>query len=102
MEAGKVTPNGAVEKHDEDKVKNKNKKNDDGSSKKKIKKEEKQIDEVINEVRDSAGKNSDAESEDDFWMPPAGERWDHDDGGDRWGSDSESDDAGEEEGMSIC
>ncbi|KAG8384886.1 hypothetical protein BUALT_Bualt04G0164900 [Buddleja alternifolia] len=49
-------------------------------------------------VRDS-GKSSDSENE-DFWMPPAGERWDHDDGGDRWGSDSESgpesDDAVEE------
>ncbi|KAK6138395.1 hypothetical protein DH2020_027869 [Rehmannia glutinosa] len=54
------------------------------------------------EVRDSTSKNSDSESEnDDFWMPPAGERWDHDDGGDRWGSDSESgpesDDGGEED-----
>ncbi|KAK6129355.1 hypothetical protein DH2020_036906 [Rehmannia glutinosa] len=52
-------------------------------------------------VRDSTGKNSDSESENDFWMPPAGERWDHDDGGDRWGSDSESgpesDDGGEED-----
>ncbi|KAK6155235.1 hypothetical protein DH2020_009483 [Rehmannia glutinosa] len=47
------------------------------------------------------GKNSDSESENDFWMPPAGERWDHDDGGDRWGSGSESgpesDDGGEED-----
>lgn len=28
-------------------------------------------------------------------MPPVGERWDFDDGGDRWGSGSEDDESGE-------
>ncbi|KAL8475356.1 hypothetical protein ACS0TY_028146 [Phlomoides rotata] len=97
MEAGKDIPSVAVEKQDEDKVKKKSDRKLKKKKKKKKIKEEKQIDGVINEVRDSAEKNSDAESEEDFWMPPEGERWDHDDGGDRWGSDSESDDAGEED-----
>ncbi|KAL3629144.1 hypothetical protein CASFOL_026366 [Castilleja foliolosa] len=72
-----------------------------GKKLKKNKNEEKHVDEIINEVRD---KNSDSEEEEDFWMPADGERWDHDDCGDRWGSDSEpgpetDDDAGEEEDM---
>ncbi|KAL0450720.1 UNVERIFIED_CONTAM: hypothetical protein Slati_1628400 [Sesamum latifolium] len=79
----------------------KKKKNEDGHLKKKIEKEEEHVDEIINEVRDSTGKSNDSETEADFWMPPVGERWDHDDGGDRWGSGSESgpesDDAGEED-----
>ncbi|KAM1712562.1 hypothetical protein ACFX13_023732 [Malus domestica] len=33
--------------------------------------------------------------ETDFWMPPVGERWDFDEGGDRWGSGSESEDEDE-------
>ncbi|KAI3452492.1 hypothetical protein Pfo_009156 [Paulownia fortunei] len=101
-EAEKEMPNGTMDKQDEEKVKKKKKKNEDGSlkKKKKIEKEEEHIDEIINEVRDSTGKSSDSKNEADFWMPPIGERWDHDDGGDRWGSGSESgpetDDAGEE------
>ena len=56
---------------------------------KKIKeKEEKPVEEIISEIRDSSDKDSDSE-EVDFWMPPVGERWDFDDGGDRWGSDGE-------------
>ncbi|KAH6816363.1 hypothetical protein C2S51_021183 [Perilla frutescens var. frutescens] len=91
FETAKELPSGAV---DEEKGKKKTKKNKDGSSKK----VEKSVDEIVNEVRDSADKSSDAEDEDDFWIPPEGERWDHDDGGDRWGDDSESeiDDDGEE------
>lgn len=100
-EAEKEIPNGTMGKPDEEKEKKKKKKNDDGGlKKKKIKKEEKHVDEIIDEVRDSTGNSSDTENEAEFWMPPVGERWDHDDGGDRWGSGSESgpetDDAGEE------
>ncbi|KAH6777656.1 Surfeit locus protein 2 [Perilla frutescens var. frutescens] len=100
FETAKEIPSGAVGKLDEEKEKKKTKKNKDGSSKekKRIEKDEKSVDEIVNEVRDSADKSSDAEDEDDFWMPPEGERWDHDDGGDRWGDDSEpaTDDDGEE------
>ncbi|KAJ4961499.1 hypothetical protein NE237_021409 [Protea cynaroides] len=32
---------------------------------------------------------SDSE-EPEFWIPPVGSRWDNDDGGDRWGSDTDS------------
>ncbi|KAI7746422.1 hypothetical protein M8C21_033652 [Ambrosia artemisiifolia] len=41
-------------------------------------------------VRNPEEQDSDAEEE-EFWMPPVGDRWDFDDGKDRWGSDFESD-----------
>ncbi|KAJ8546385.1 hypothetical protein K7X08_018968 [Anisodus acutangulus] len=71
--------------------------------KKNKKKEIEDASKVISEIGDSSGKNSDSEEDDEFWMPPVGARWDYDDGGDRWGSGSESgeedDDAiGEDEG----
>ncbi|XP_031260180.1 uncharacterized protein LOC116118334, partial [Pistacia vera] len=64
--------------------------------KNKKKKKGKEIEEIISEVRESPDKESDLE-EADFWMPPVGERWDHDDGGDRWGSGSESGEESDEE-----
>lgn len=73
----------------------------DGAKKDRMKKEnnkDKGIEEVISEVRKSSNENSD--TEEDFWMPPAGDRWDNDDGGDRWGSESESE-QGTEEGDVI-
>ncbi|XVF14011.1 hypothetical protein REPUB_Repub09cG0019600 [Reevesia pubescens] len=63
--------------------------------KKKNKKKDKAVEEIISEVRDSAENESDVE-ELEFWMPPVGERWDFDDGGDRWGSGSELDESDEE------
>ncbi|XP_047945215.1 surfeit locus protein 2 isoform X2 [Salvia hispanica] len=118
FESEKEIPNGVEGNPDDDKEGTKTKKNEDGSlkkeknkkkkkkeKKKKNKKEEKNVDEIVNEVRDSAGKSSDSE-EDNFWMPPEGERWDQDDGGDRWSDGSESapeddddvqEDAGDEE-----
>lgn len=57
--------------------------------KKKKKNKDKSVEEIISEVRKSSNEVSDIEEE-DFWMPPVGERWDHDDGRDRWRSDSES------------
>ncbi|OMO69235.1 Surfeit locus 2 [Corchorus olitorius] len=47
------------------------------------------------EVRDPAENESDSE-EPEFWMPPVGDRWDFDDGGDRWGSGSELEESDEE------
>ncbi|KAE8021448.1 hypothetical protein FH972_007334 [Carpinus fangiana] len=44
---------------------------------------------VEEQVRNLSDEDGDSE-EGDFWMPPAGHRWDFDDGGDRWGSGSES------------
>ncbi|KAK1567843.1 hypothetical protein Q3G72_017345 [Acer saccharum] len=108
-ETGKLVSNGG-------KVDKESKRNSDGSSKKKKKKKAKEVEEIISEVRESADKESDLEEaekeidleeaekeidldeaekeieleEVDFWIPPVGERWDFDDGGDRWGSDSES------------
>lgn len=66
------------------KNKQKNKK-----KKKTKKKKDKRVEEIISEVRKSSNEETDTEEE-DFWMPPAGERWDNDDGGDRWCSDSGS------------
>ncbi|XP_058739426.1 uncharacterized protein LOC131611413 [Vicia villosa] len=67
------------------------KKNKQKNKKKKRtkKKKDKKVEEIISEVRKSCNEETDSE-EDDFWMPPAGERWDNDDGGDRWCSDSDS------------
>ncbi|XP_062105614.1 ATP-dependent RNA helicase drs1-like isoform X2 [Humulus lupulus] len=96
METQKLKPNGMVEevgeeitpegsKHGKDVEKKKNKK----KKKKKKNKKDKPVEEIISEIRESSGVESDLE-EADFWMPPLGERWDFDDGGNRWGSDSES------------
>ncbi|XVF60187.1 hypothetical protein PTKIN_Ptkin08bG0024400 [Pterospermum kingtungense] len=63
--------------------------------KKNKKKKEKAVEEIISEVRDPAENESDSE-EPEFWMPPVGERWDFDDGGDRWGSGSELEESDEE------
>ncbi|CAA0824528.1 Surfeit locus protein 2 (SURF2 [Striga hermonthica] len=90
-EAEKEAPNGKTENRDE--KKKKKKKIENGGlkkNKKKIEEEGENIDDIMDEVRDPASKSSDSENEACFWMPPIGERWDHDDGGDRWGSDSES------------
>jgi hypothetical protein len=98
-EAEKITSNGTVEEQGEQKVKKASKPRTDGLKKKKKKnKKEKEeedkgkdkgVDEIISEVRNLSDEDSDSE-EGDFWMPPAGHRWDFDDGGDRWGSGSES------------
>ncbi|KAL1564247.1 surfeit locus protein 2-like [Salvia divinorum] len=101
FESEKELPSGVEGNPDDEKEEKKTKKkNEDGilkkeknkkkKTEKKNKKEEKNVDDIVNEVRDSAGKSSDTEDEDDFWMPPEGERWDHDDGGDRWSEGSES------------
>lgn len=81
--------NGKVEDGEKKEEKKKKKK------KKKVKKE-KEVDEIISEVRNSSDKDSDSE-EVEFWVPPVGERWDFDDGGDRWGSDAELGQESEEE-----
>ncbi|XP_073149368.1 uncharacterized protein [Henckelia pumila] len=110
-EAEKEMQNGTKGKLDEEKKEKKKKKNEDGKPKKKKKnkkntKESEEIaDEKISETRDSIGKESDSGEDVDFWIPPVGNRWDNDDGEDRWGSGSESDDgageedAGDEEGQ---
>ncbi|CAJ1793042.1 unnamed protein product [Sphenostylis stenocarpa] len=74
---------------------------EDGGEKDRMKKKknkDKAIAESISEVRKSSDEDSDAEEE-DFWMPPVGKRWDHDDGGDRWGSESESEQETEDQNV---
>ncbi|XP_010681861.2 uncharacterized protein LOC104896768 [Beta vulgaris subsp. vulgaris] len=93
LEAGKLQGDGNVEEE-----KGKKQGQGIGTEKKKKKKEklrEKKKEEIVSEMRDSP---SDSDMEElDFWMPPVGERWDFDIGGDRWGSDSESGDQPDED-----
>ncbi|XP_018506005.1 surfeit locus protein 2 isoform X1 [Pyrus x bretschneideri] len=73
---------------------------EDGDRKKKKKKNKKK-DDGVDEIMSGKSKASDEEGdteETDFWMPPVGERWDFDDGGDRWGSGSESEKKDGEDG----
>lgn len=51
------------------------------------KKKKKELEKTTSEAREPNGGN---DSEDAFWMPPVGQRWDCDNGGDRWGSGSDS------------
>uniref|UniRef100_A0A803NZN8 Surfeit locus protein 2 n=2 Tax=Cannabis sativa TaxID=3483 RepID=A0A803NZN8_CANSA len=85
METQKLKPNDMVEEvspegsnHAKNIKKKKNKK-----------KKDKPVEEIISAIREPSDVESDLEVA-EFWMPPLGERWDFDDGGDRWGSDSES------------
>ncbi|XP_019458065.1 PREDICTED: surfeit locus protein 2-like isoform X2 [Lupinus angustifolius] len=68
----------------------------DKKKKKKKKNKGKNDEEIISEVRKSSNEDSDTEEE-DFWIPAVGERWDHDDGEDRWHSDSESEEKTKED-----
>ncbi|PHT57381.1 hypothetical protein CQW23_05867 [Capsicum baccatum] len=96
--------NGGLEKQGENEAAKKvDSKASRRDKKKNKKKETEDASKVISEVRDSSGKNSDSEEDTEFWMPPVGARWDYDNGGDRWGSGSESgqedDDAIGEDGV---
>lgn len=99
MEAQKLTANEMEELDDQkpEKLSNpgkdgarKEKKEKKKTKKKKMaKKENDGDDEIISEIQKSPSEENDSE-EADFWIPPPGARWDFDDGGDRWGSESES------------
>ncbi|KAK1383862.1 hypothetical protein POM88_021597 [Heracleum sosnowskyi] len=79
------------------------KENEDGSEKQKKKKEKKKKKNKKNkkqmqdneensdgaELRNPSDEGNNSE-EVEFWIPPSGERWDFDDGAERWGSDSDS------------
>ncbi|KFK25682.1 hypothetical protein AALP_AA8G145700 [Arabis alpina] len=86
-------------KDEEKKKKNKKKKKKDKKKKnKKLDETEKNEEDVADEVEHENGEEVEEELE--FWMPPEGERWDFDNGKDRWGSDSDSEEEkndGEEE-----
>ncbi|KAJ0260942.1 Uncharacterized protein HA466_0041640 [Hirschfeldia incana] len=83
-------------KEEKKKNKKKKKKKNKKKNKKLVEKEENGDDVVMDELEHE--NDGDAEEKElDFWMPPDGERWDFDDGGDRWGSDSEEDDEKNEE-----
>ncbi|KAL0554765.1 hypothetical protein IC582_008693 [Cucumis melo] len=56
------------------------------NSKKKKKKKKKEQEETISEAQEC---NGESDPEDAFWMPPVGQRWDNDNGGDRWASGSD-------------
>lgn len=88
-EVEKEMPNGIAEHDEQPPEKISQPKADSTKKKKKKKKPEEDVAEGISEVKNSSDKVNGTE-EVDFWMPPVGERWDFDDGGDRWASDSES------------
>ncbi|PQQ13225.1 surfeit locus protein 2 isoform X1 [Prunus yedoensis var. nudiflora] len=99
-EEQKLKPDGMVEKLDDQNPEIVPEPDTDGVRKKKKKKKTKKkkengVDETISEIRKSSDEESDLE-ETDFWMPPVGERWDFDEGGDRWGSGSESENEDDE------
>lgn len=97
MEAGKLPGyNGSLEEKEGKGGLNGKENGRDKKNKKKGKKmKEKDKEEIVSEVRDST---ADSDSEElEFWVPPVGDRWDFDEGGDRWGSDSESGDQHEED-----
>lgn len=82
------------EKKEEKKEKKKEKKQKKKEKKKKKKKNNEQMqDDEENadgsELRNPSDEGNNSE-EVDFWIPPSGERWDFDDGAERWGSDSDS------------
>lgn len=98
IEAEKEAPNGTGEGPSKDKS---DVKENGGSEKKKKKKEKKKkkknnkkMEEDEENANESDMKNPSDEGniseEVDFWIPPSGERWDFDDGGQRYGSDSDS------------
>lgn len=87
-EAEQEKPDRMVEEKIEQQVQEKTKKKASSLKKKKKEKAENATN-IVSEMRDSPGNDSDSEGA-DFWMPPVGQRWDFDDGGNRWGSGSES------------
>ena len=84
----------------EEKKKNKKKKK---KNKKLDEKEENGEDVVMDELQHENDEDVGGQEELDFWMPLDGERWDFDDGGDRWGSDSEEEEEknGEEDPIGL-
>ncbi|KAF5746906.1 Surfeit locus protein 2 putative isoform 3 [Tripterygium wilfordii] len=97
-ETGKLSSNEIVEQKGVEEPEKELKTPVDGGKKKKKnkQKEKRPVEEIISEMRDPSNQDDDSE-EADFWMPPAGERWDFDDGADRWGSCSEAEDDSDEE-----
>ncbi|KAM1187197.1 hypothetical protein ACFX2J_023157 [Malus domestica] len=94
-EEEKLKAKGAVEEMDDQNPEIVSDQEEDGDRKKKKKNKNKKKDDGVDEIMFGKSKASDEEGdteETDFWMPPVGERWDFDDGGDRWGSGSESED----------
>ncbi|XP_050381888.1 uncharacterized protein LOC126798857 [Argentina anserina] len=103
MEEGKLSLNEMEEELDGQKPEKVSKPSKDGAKKeKKDKKKKKKMkkeaavmeeedgdDDIITDTPKSHSEEGDLE-EAEFWIPPPGARWDFDDGGDRWGSDSES------------
>lgn len=87
--------NNSMEEVDEKPKKTSKQKKDD-VNKKQRKEKQKSAAEIVSEVRDSAENDSDV-GDADFWIPPIGDRWDFDDGGERWGSDVESGQDSDEE-----
>lgn len=109
MEVEKEIPNGTLEKKGEEKEekkkskdgdlkKKKKKKNKDDGLKNMKKKKQEENGIVIAEMEDSIGTDVDLEEENELWMPPVGDRWDHDDGGEPGNDGTDEEDERAEEG----
>ncbi|XP_057983089.1 uncharacterized protein LOC131167987 [Malania oleifera] len=94
-EAEKLTPNGVKQSERKPQKVSKLVADDTKKNKKKNKEKDDSVDKLISKPRKCSDVDSDSE-EADFWMPPVGSRWDFDDGGDRWGSGSDSEDETDE------
>ncbi|KAI4348226.1 hypothetical protein L6164_008974 [Bauhinia variegata] len=100
-EEEKLSCNGIEEEESEQKLSSADGGKERKKKKKKKKNKDEEVEQIISEVRSPANEESDAEQE-DFWMPPVGDRWDFDDGGDRWGSGTESEQESEDDVMDAA
>ncbi|CAH8314035.1 unnamed protein product [Eruca vesicaria subsp. sativa] len=85
----------------EEKKKNKKKKKKNKKKNKKLDEKDENGEDVVMDEVERENDEDVEEKELEFWMPPDGERWDFDDGGDRWGSYSEEEEEkiGEEDSI---
>ncbi|CAN1272995.1 hypothetical protein LINPERPRIM_LOCUS14816 [Linum perenne] len=95
-ESGKMVPNGKAseengkkEDGDENEEEGEKKRKKKKKKKKQLQKKAKSVEEIVTEMRDTPPDGETDSEEADFWMPPVGDRWDFDEGDDRWGSDDE-------------
>ncbi|CAN1725632.1 hypothetical protein LINPERHAP1_LOCUS171 [Linum perenne] len=81
--------NGKKEDGDENEEEGEKKRKNKKKKKKQLQKKAKSVEEIVTEMRDTPPDGETDSEEADFWMPPVGDRWDFDEGDDRWGSDDE-------------
>lgn len=88
-EAEKITSNGTLAEQTNQMPGEVSKLRDNRVKKKKKKQEKEVVSQIVSKARKSSDEDSDSEVA-EFWEPPIGDRWDFDDGRDRWGSSSDT------------